>query len=141
LAEYRDLYESFRKAGADLAAIAADEPGCSEAVRQELGLPFPILCDTRRELISAWDLLNAREKGGIAKPAVFVIDRERRVRFASVDREAVRVPAAAVLEFLLGGMTKTMPERGLRRLSLPLITDWFRALRNTFRFGLRSPKR
>jgi peroxiredoxin len=141
LAEYRDLHESFRRAGTDLAAIAVDEPRRSEAVRQELGLPFPILCDTRRELISAWDLLNAREKGGIAKPAVFVIDRERRVRFASVDRDAVRVPGAAVLEFLLGGMTKTMPERGLRRLSIPLFADWFRALRNTFRFGLRSPKR
>lgn len=140
MAEYRDRYESIRKAGADIAAVAVDEPAPSEAVRQELGLPFPILCDTRRELITAWGLLNAGEKGGIAKPAVFVIDRERRVRFRSVDRDAVRVPAGAVLEFLLSGMAKTMPERGLRRLAIPLFADWFRALRNTVRFGLRSPK-
>jgi peroxiredoxin len=139
LAEYRDLWDSIRGAGADVAAIAADPPERAAAVHRQLALNFPILCDTKREVVRAWNVFEPEQMGGIAKPAVFVVDRERRVRFASIDREAVRVPAAAVLDFVTHGM----PGDGAaatRQFALPGIGDFLRATRNALRFGMRAPK-
>ncbi len=141
MAEYRDRYEAIDVAGGGVAGLAVDSPEASETVRKQLSLPFPILCDTRREVLATWDLLNTREKDGIARPAVFVIDRDRRVRFVSLDLHSARVRTDAVVDFLLSGMTMTAPVRPRRRLVFPTLGDWFRALRNTFRFGPRSPKR
>jgi peroxiredoxin len=139
LAEYRDRYDQIHRSGANIAALSVDEPVRSEAVRQQLQLPFPILCDTARKVVAEWGLLNPQEKGGIARPAVFVIGRDRRVRFASVDHDAARVPTDMVVGFLLSekpaGSLKAR-----RSLVIPRLTDWFRAIRNTLRFGVRSPK-
>jgi hypothetical protein len=83
LADYREHYKEIRAAGVSLAAVSMDAPEKLEAVRQELHLPFPILCDTERRVIQEWDIYNPREKGAIAKPAVFVIDRDRTVRYGA----------------------------------------------------------
>jgi peroxiredoxin len=139
LAEYRDRYGEIQRSGGSVAAVSVDEPGRSEVVRQQLRLPFPLLCDPARKVITPWGLLNEREKGGIAKPSVFVIDRDMRVRFASLDRDATRVPTDTVVNFLVSGMpaTSLKPRRGL---VIPRLADWFRAVRNALRFGVRSPK-
>jgi peroxiredoxin Q/BCP len=139
LAEYRDRYEKIRRSGANVAALSVDEPERSEAVRQQLQLPFPILCDTARKIVTEWGLLNQREKGGIARPAVFVIDRDMRVLFASLDNDVTRVPTDTVVSFLLSEMPAS-PSKARRSLVIPRLTDWFRAIRNTLRFGVRSPK-
>ena len=139
MAEYRDLYEKIRVAGADVVGVSVDEPSRSAAVRQELQLPFEILCDTQRQVITDWGILNPREKGGIAQPAVFILDRDRRVRFASVDRDAARVPATTVVDFLLSGM-QVSGGGSRRRWVIPRAEDFGRAVKNTFRFGMRSPR-
>jgi peroxiredoxin len=138
LAEYRERYDEIRRSGANVAALSVDEPARSEAVRQELQLPFPILCDTARKVVTDWGLLK-REKGGIARPAVFVIDRDMRVLFASLDNDATRVPTDTVVGFLLSGKPAG-PLQARRSLVIPRLTDWSRAIRNTLRFGMRSPK-
>ena len=139
MAEYRDVWQKIRGAGADLAAITVDPPERADAVRRQLQLNFPILCDTKREVVRAWNVFEPEQFGGIAKPAVFVVDRDRRVRFASVDREAVRVPAATGADFVASGMRagETEPKR---RFALPGIGDFARATRNVLRFGMRAPK-
>lgn len=122
-----------------MVAIAVDPSEKAEAVRRELHLPFPILCDTSREVVQQWKIFNEREKGGIARPAVFVVDRDLTVRFQSVDTDAARVPARTVLLFLREGM----PESAIpphRRLTIPRLVDWLRAVRNALRFGARSPQ-
>ena len=134
MAEYRDHDADFRSAGAELAAIAVDDPARSEPVRRELGLPFPILCDTRRDVVRAWGLFNAAERGGIAHPAVFVVDRERIVRWRSLDRTATRVDTGAVLAFLREGRPPPPP-----RLVIPRLGDFVRALRNMIARGGRTP--
>jgi len=139
LAEYRDVWQKIRGAGADLAAITVDPPERAEAVRRQLQLDFPILCDTKREVVRAWNVFEPEQFGGIAKPAVFVVDRDRRVRFASIDREAVRVPAAAVADFVAHGMPAGS-EEAERRFALPGLGDFVRAVRNVLRFGMRAPK-
>jgi hypothetical protein len=55
----------------------------------------------KRRIITEWDLLNTRERGGIAKPSVFVIDSGLVVRYASVDTVVTRVPASEILSFLV----------------------------------------
>ena len=139
MAEYRDIWNTIRAAGADVAGVAVDPPERAEAVRRQLGLNFPILCDTAREVVRSWNVFEPEQFGGIAKPAVFVVDRDRRVRFASVDREAVRVPATTIADFVAQGMQAGSTEP-LRRFGLPGIGDFLRATRNVLRFGMRAPR-
>ena len=73
MADYRDIYPEIRAAGAHVAALSVDAPEVSEALRNRLDLPYPLLCDTQRVVTKQWDLYNPGEMGGIAKPAVFVI--------------------------------------------------------------------
>jgi peroxiredoxin len=137
LADYREHYDEIRAAGGSVAAISVDPPEKSEAVRQELRLPFPILCDTQRRVVQQWDIYNAREKGGIAKPAVFIINRDRSVRYRSVDTTSVRVPASKIVRIL---QTKEEARPARRKLYFPRFADFIRAIRNVARFGVRSPR-
>jgi hypothetical protein len=100
LADYREHYPEIRSAGACLAAVSVDLRESSEALRTQLSLPFPILCDTERRVVKDWDIYNSGERGGIAKPAVFVIDPDQVVRYSSVDSVATRVPAVEIVHLL-----------------------------------------
>jgi peroxiredoxin len=140
LAEYRDHAAALRDAGFDLAALAVDEPARAEAVRQQYDLPFPILCDTRREVIEAWGVINRKEKGGIAEPAVFVLDQDRRVLAGSVDGEFNRVGAPALLEYLRSRGAAANSPALRRHFVLARLGDWWRAVRGALRFGVRSPR-
>jgi peroxiredoxin len=99
LAEFRDVYDDFCSLGVQIAALAVDPPEQSERVRRQYELPFPILCDTQKEVVRAWGLFNAEEKGGIAVPAIILIARDRRIRLMMVEGVATRVRAADLLEF------------------------------------------
>jgi peroxiredoxin len=130
LADYRDHYPQILAAGATLAALSVDGPERSETLRRELQLPFPILCDTERRVIREWDVYNPRERGGIAKPSVFVIDADRKVRYAAVDGVATRRPPAEILRVL----QKNPESQTIRsKIYVPRPADWFRALRNNLR--------
>ena len=137
LADYRDQRAEFRDAGFDLAALAVDEQVRSEAVRRQYELPFPILCDTRREVVEAWGVINREDKGGIAVPAIFVLDRDRRVLLASVDGEFYRVGAKALLASLRSRGGALAPRA---HFVLASLSDWRRAIRNVLHFGVRSPR-
>jgi peroxiredoxin len=130
LADYRDHYPEISSAGASVAAVAVDAPEKSETLRTQLSLPFPILCDTERRVVREWDIYNSRERGGIAKPAVFLIDPARLVRYAAVDGVAKRVPAAEIVS-LLQNAARPQPVR--RKVYFPLWSDWTRAIRNGMR--------
>ncbi len=130
MAEYREQYNQIRAAGASVVAISVDAPEKSETLRREMDLPFPILCDTERRVIQEWDIYNAREKGGIAKPAVFIIERDRTVRYGSVDAVATRVPASEIVRVL---QTTALARPVQRRVYIPRFPQWFRAIRNSIR--------
>jgi peroxiredoxin len=127
LADYRECYPEIRSTGASVAAVSVDAPEKSEALRVQLSLPFPILCDTERRVVKDWGIYNAEEKGGIAKPAVFIIDPGRRVRYAAVDAVVRRVPAAEIVS-VLQSAAEGQPVR--RKAYFPLFSDWKRAIRN-----------
>jgi peroxiredoxin len=140
LAEYRGLYAEIRRAGADVAGVAVDAPKSSEAVRQQLDLPFTILCDTKRQIVRPWGVFNSKEKGGIAEAAVFIIDRGGIVRFASIDTMSARVPSAAILDFLRAGMPKLSANPPRKSLSLDF-ANVFRGVRNLIKHGIRTPEK
>lgn len=111
-------------------AVSVDGRTASEALRRDLDLPFPILCDTDRRVVQEWDLYNPLEKGGIAKPAVFIIERDRTVSYVTIDKVAARVPASEILLVL---RSKQGDHQARRRTYIPQPADWFRGLRNLLR--------
>jgi peroxiredoxin len=137
LAEYREHYQAIRAAGASLVAVSVDAPEKSEAVRQQLRLPFAILSDVGRRVVQEWGIYNPREKGGIAKPAVFVLALDRAVRFVSVDEVSARVRAEDIVG-MLEEHKDTTPIR--RQRLIPGPATFFRAARNALHFGIRQPK-
>ena len=139
MADYSEHLEDFRAAGAGLVAISVDDAARSEPCRQELGIKFPLLCDTSREVVKKYGLLNTDEKGGIAFPASFVIDRERVVRFRALEEMASRVSVDQLIELVRelgrGAEPKTKPRK---RGVFPGLM-FLRASMNALRHGVRSP--
>jgi peroxiredoxin len=127
LADYREHYLEVQSAGASVVAISVDAPDESEALRVHLSLPFPILCDTERRVVRDWGIYNSGEKGGIAKPAVFIIDSSHVVRYGAVDTVVRRVPAAEIVS-LLQSAAEAQPVR--RRVHIPRFSEWKSAIRN-----------
>src|SRR5436853_6966377 len=113
-----------------VAALSVDEPQRSRALAAQLQLPFPLLCDPARDVVRAYGLFNAEEKGGIAYPATFVLDRDRTVRFRSLDRTAKRVDLEGLFTFLRSGISSAPPAVPARSGIIPSARDWLRIVRN-----------
>ena len=141
MADYSEHLEDFRAAGAELVAISVDDAARAEPVRQDLGIKFPLLCDTSREVVKKYGLLNSGEKGGIAFPASFVIDRDQVVRFRALEEVASRVNVdhmlALVRELGRGVEAPTQPRK---RGVFPGLM-FLRATMNALRHGVRSPNK
>ena len=104
-----------------------DPPQTSEDLRTQLSLPFPLLCDTEHRVIESWNVLNERERGGIARPAIFVLDSGLRIRFSSIDHVVRRAPAAQIVSLL---QQPSVAEAVHRKPLRPLVSHWIRAIRN-----------
>jgi peroxiredoxin len=139
LADYRERYGDLRDAGAEIVALSVDDRARSEAIARELKLPFPILCDPRREVVERWGLLNRAEKGGIAFPATFLIDRDRKVRYRSLESVGRRASAQdklAYLRALAGDGAAVAPDQ--TRVKPGAMFP--RAIGNAIRRGVRGPR-
>jgi len=141
LADYSERIEDFRAAGAALVAISVDDAARAEPVREELGIKFPLLCDTRREVVKAYGLFNEREAGGIAFPASFVIDRDRVVRFRALEDVASRVSVDQLLELVRELGRGAEPQTKPRKRGVFPGLMFIRATMNALRHGVRSPNR
>ena len=141
MADYSEHLDDFRAAGAELVAISVDNAARAEPVRQELGIKFPLLCDTRREVVKAYGLFNARENGGIAFPASFVIDRERVVRFRALEDVASRVNVEQLLELVRELGRGAEPQTKPRKRGVFPGLMFLRATMNALRRGVRSPNK
>jgi len=139
LADYSEHLEDFRAAGAELVAISVDDAARAEPVRDELGIKFPLLCDTGREVVKKYGLLNSGEKGGIAFPASFVIDRERIVRFRALEDVASRISVDQLLELVRELGRGVEPQTKPRKRGVFPGLMFLRATMNAMRHGVRSP--
>lgn len=139
MADYSAHLEDFRAAGAELVAISVDDAARAEPVRHELGIKFPLLCDTARVTVKAYGLLNMRENGGIAFPAAFVIDRERLVRFRALEEVASRVSVDQLLELVRELGRGAEPQTTPRKRGIFPGLMFLRAGMNALRHGVRVP--
>ena len=83
------MNKELNRTGGRLLAVAVDPPQDAARVVESAGLEFPILCNTRREVVRAYGLMH---KGGgldgsdIAIPAHLLIDRDGRIISRYVSR-------------------------------------------------------
>jgi len=139
LADYGALYPEFRREGTEVVAISVDPPERSAAILRDLEIDFPVLSDSSREVITSWGLLNASEKGGIAFPATFLIDRNLTVRFSSAGEGVVRrVPASEMLEMVRAVGAGSSAKPRAKRVN----PGWMfvRAVVNSLRHGVTAKR-
>ena len=138
MAEFRDFFDDFRGLGVRIAAVSVDSPEQSDRVRRQYELPFPILCDTQKVVVRAWGLFNAKERGGIAVPAIVLLGRDRRFRSIMTEGVATRVRAADLLKFLRSypiqaNSADDVPSNAQpQRAIFPSLVDFGRAIWNSF---------
>ena len=93
-------HEKFREAGGQIVTISADSVDELAKYRDESSAPLLMLSDTERATIKEYGVYNASERGGVAIPAVFIIDESRAVRFSHVERTLLRVRNKTLLKEL-----------------------------------------
>ena len=96
----------FTARGVRIAAISVDPPEVNARHRRKLGLDFPLLSDTKAEVIRNYDLLHAAGGPGgtdIARPAEFLLDSTGKVRWLNLTESYfVRARPTQVLRALEG---------------------------------------
>ena len=55
---------------------------------QTTGAKFQILSDSEKKTIAEYGIVNPAEHGGIAHPSVFIVDKEGRIRYMYVGKDA-----------------------------------------------------
>jgi len=100
LAEIKKQYADIIKYKTRAYAISVDSPKQSRAVASEMMLPFDLLCDVDKQVIQLYGLVNPFEHGGIARPAIFIINPGGKICYRSIDGTAQRVDLTHVLNFL-----------------------------------------
>ena len=79
--------------------MSADLPAMARVTVSQLGLTYPVLSDSARKFIQDYNILHPQE--GIARPALFVVDREGMVRWQYVGMNAAdRPPMGEVIDQL-----------------------------------------
>ncbi len=99
-ADIRDNYKRIRKTGTRVFALSVDAPEQSAAVIKEMELPFELLSDVDKQVITEWDLVNPYEHDGIAAPATFVIRPSGIIGLRSLDNPFMRVGINYVIDYL-----------------------------------------
>jgi peroxiredoxin len=94
LCTFRDSLAALNQAKAQVYGISVDTFFTLKAFQQAQGLTFPLLSDFNKEAIRAYGVFNEDMIGlkGIAKRAVFVIDKAGIVRYSEVLADARSEP-------------------------------------------------
>lgn len=99
----REAYDGITDLGAEVLVVSTMTPSEARTATIEAQFPFPVLCDPRHAVIDDYGVLHADEPEArvIARPAVFVIDRDGTVRFAHIGEHARDRPALGTLVLAL----------------------------------------
>lgn len=92
---FRDLYENFKKLGAEVIGISSDSINSHKKFTEHYGLPYTLLSDTQQEL---------RQKLGIKKHLLnlipgretFIIDKKGILRYRFRELKALQHPKKAL---------------------------------------------
>lgn len=133
LAKYRDRYAQFRQWGVHMVALSVDTPADTARMNAILQLPFPLLCDPERTLIRSWGLLNA-DDFHTAFPATFLVDRNRQLRFTSVDDTYATARVEDVLALCISLRKGEVPSLTIGRyFTMPMPQWWLHGWRSEMR--------
>jgi len=92
-------YSKIKTAGAELLAVSVDDQSYAWSMAQTTGAKFQILSDSDKKVITSYGIVNAQEHGGIAKPSIFILDKEGRIRYMHVGKDPSDRPSdEAILE-------------------------------------------
>ncbi len=72
---FRDATEEYKHKNIVVLGVSADDQASHVAFTQKYGLTFPLLADTNKTLIKAYDV----ESGDKAKRVTYIIDGERKI--------------------------------------------------------------
>ncbi len=102
---FRDQYEDFKTAGADVIGVSADDAASHEAFKKKHRLPFTLLTDPKGVAAKAFGV--KKTFGLIAGRVTFVIDRSGKIvhRFDSQVRVQKHVEEALQIVRSLEGKT------------------------------------
>ncbi len=78
-----------------MVGISVDNTGRNAAMVDKLILPFPLLSDPEGVVIRQYGIWD--EKGEIARPAIFVIGRDKRVLFSFIGEDLADRPGDSEL--------------------------------------------
>lgn len=96
LVELEDNYEAIKNTGAELLAISSENVSTTKKTTENEGLTYPVLADTHRDVINAYNVLDQTDKS-IARPAAYIIAQDGTVAWKSLDSFSNRVPTATIL--------------------------------------------
>jgi peroxiredoxin Q/BCP len=94
----RNRYAELAQAGVELATVSADPVEKLRKYVDKNRVPFVMLSDTDRAVIKQYGVYNPKERGGVAIPSVFIINREGVVRFAGIERTMLRMSGKKLVE-------------------------------------------
>ena len=96
LGELQQNYENIKSTGTELFAISSEDVRLTKNTTEKEGLTYPVLADTHKDVINAYNVLDQTDKT-IARPAAYIIAQDGTVAWKSLDSFASRVPTATIL--------------------------------------------
>lgn len=104
---FRDLYDEFKKLGAEVVGISKDTVKSHIKFKEKLNLPFELLADPEREVLREFDVLKAGKMYGkdVIRTirSTFIFDKEGKLVKEFRDVKAKTHPEE-VLEYLKNGI-------------------------------------
>ena len=80
-------------------AISSDQQSFAWSMGQTTGARFEILSDADRKVITSYGVLNPAEHGGIAHPAILIVDRDGKIKYLHVGKDPMdRPPDEKIIE-------------------------------------------
>jgi peroxiredoxin len=106
LCTFRDSLASLNKARAQVYGISVDTFFSLKAFQEQQKLNFPLLSDFNKEVIREYGVFNEDMIGlkGIAKRAVFVLDKDGVIRHREVLEDARNEPNYGKVQEVLSGL-------------------------------------
>ena len=100
---FRDGFGTLQEAGAQLIGISVDSTYSLKAFAQTYNLQFPLLSDFNKKTVKLYGVLQSPWVGlgykGVAKRAIMVVDKQRKLRYRWVtDVPAEEPPYAEVVK-------------------------------------------
>jgi len=93
MSRFRDKAGEFNETSTVILGVSVDSSWANKAFREQLGIEFPILSDSKKAVARQYGVLN--EESGFALRTTFVVDTAGVVRHIDQGRDAMD-PAGAV---------------------------------------------